>query len=42
MAEYSLMARVSCSDHCPGWQEGQPIIIDAEGNVQTSELIRRN
>ena len=25
-----------------GWEEGQPLIIDSEGNVQTNDLIRRN
>jgi hypothetical protein len=30
------------ADNCPGWQEGQPIIIDVNGNIQTSDLIRRS
>ncbi len=34
--------RTWVSDNCPGWQEGQPLIIDSEGNVQTNDLIRRN
>ena len=34
--------RTWVSDNCPGWEEGQPLIIDSEGNVQTNDLIRRN
>jgi len=34
--------RTWVSDNCPDWQEGQPLIIDSEGNVQTNDLIRRN
>lgn len=34
--------RTWVSDNCPGWEEGQPLIIDSEGNVQTNDLIKRN
>ena len=34
--------RTWVSDNCPDWKEGQPLIIDSEGNVQTNDLIRRN
>ena len=34
--------RTWVSDNCPDWQEGQPLIIDSDGNVQTNDLIRRN
>lgn len=34
--------RTWVSDNCPEWEEGQPLIIDSEGNVQTNDLIRRN
>ena len=32
--------RTWVSDNCPDWQEGQPLIIDSDGNVQTNDLIR--
>ena len=35
--------RIWGSDNCPDWKEGQPLILDNNGNVQTSsDLIRRS
>lgn len=35
--------RIWVSDNCPDWKEGQPLILDNNGNVQTSsDLIRRS
>ena len=33
--------RVWVADNCPDWKEGQPLILDEKGNVQTSDLIKR-
>ncbi len=33
--------RTWVADNCPGWTEGQPLILDDQGNVQTSDLIKR-